>query len=74
VLVNPISFRLMFFLGLATLILIYAADVQDRELVRDLVRRLDGPLGGLVLGLLVGPWRVRGRDPGASPRPLAAAA
>lgn len=71
---NPISFRLMFFLGLATLILIYAAGVQDRELVRDLVRRLDGPLGGLVLGLLVGRWRVRGRGLGAPARPLPAAA
>lgn len=68
------SFRLLFVFGLATLILIYAAGVQDRELVRDLVRRLDGPLGGLVLGLIVGRWRVRGRGFGAPTHPSAPAA
>jgi len=70
--VNLTSFRLLFIFGLATLILIYAAGVQDRELVRDLVRRLDGPLGGLVLVLVVGKWRVQGRGLGAPAHPSAA--
>ena len=71
---NLTSFRLLFVFGLATLILIYAAGVQDRELVRDLVRRLDGPLGGLVLVLVVGRWRVRGWGLGAPARPSTSAA
>lgn len=48
------NLRMVFLFGLATLILIYAAGVQDRELVHALVRRLDGPLGGLLFGLGVG--------------------
>lgn len=66
------SIRLMFVFGLATLILIYAAGMQDRELVRDLVRRIDGPLGAVALALIVGKWRGRGLR--APARPSAAVA
>ena len=47
------SVRLLFVFGFATLILIYAAGVQDRDLVHEFVRRLDGPLLGLLLGLKI---------------------
>ena len=45
------SMRWLALLALATLILMYAAGVQDRELVHALVQRLDGPLLGVLLGL-----------------------
>jgi hypothetical protein len=55
--------RLLFVFGLATLLLIYAAGVQDRELVHALVQRLDGPLVGVLLGLGVRRLaRARGRS------------
>lgn len=45
------SMRWLALLALATLILMYAAGVQDRELVHVLVQRLDGPILGVLLGL-----------------------
>lgn len=52
------STRWLFVLGLATLVLLYAAGVQDRELVRELVRRMDG---SLLVGLLLGYMQPRRR-------------
>ena len=55
--VDAQSRRLLFGLALATLVLMYAASVRDRELVHIIARGLDGPVLVVLLGLGVGSLR-----------------